>query len=637
MMRVTPLLSSSNLLGSTPSIQIIGTSSHSGSHKSFDVFAVPSSRRGSSAHPPSVGGTESFAPPRSEVHTGYHGNRIMPTTFVPVASSSSSNSHHNTENDDDLFETGRGCCMDTLCSVSTVFILLTTASLFITGLLIWIPSMILLSQNIVINMEIISMIVGFSLVCVLPVFTIMCYFISRFFISKPLRALVKQVSLMRDLKLESIVPVKSIFKEFLPLTIILEDYLEFMKEIKSFIPETLIGDVADDDILFNEKEVKAEHKREQELTEMKRKLVTQNSVQTISSIHSIKSATSGHPAKLSKAVSKLGLPSLPSLGSTANIERKEPKGNAKHHTPQLGLGLQSFISTVIIIQLRNYNGTSYPTVSDLLAVFTMFFQKVQTVSRQFKGRCTIISPKIVMVSFESGKNLEQNALLCALQLQYHIDAVNEQLDTQVHLPVLQYGIGVSRSECLVGNIGTSQTKYAACIGNCPSNALRLASLNETFGTTILTDDSLLIALQGFVSRPVHLMQRKSIIQGESLALDDDNAKQTIIQLISEKKLQDDEWFYELQQQEENNKYEKYSQTFESLKGQVTLNRLEEIQGIFASYLQSDPNDKVISILHSQLANIKKNGRDDKYVEEQIREMTIENCPFVQDVSYESLL
>ncbi|KAG2388067.1 hypothetical protein C9374_000917 [Naegleria lovaniensis] len=637
MMRVTPLLSASNLLGSTPSIQVIGTaSSHSGSHKSFDVLAVPSSRRGSSVYPPSFAGTDSAHPPPSDIHIGHHhGNRIIPTTFIPVTTSSTSNSN-DIENDEDLFETGRGWCVDTLCSVSSVFILFTAVNLFITGLLIWVPSMILLSQNIVINMGIISIIVGCSLIILLPVFAIACYFISKKVISKPLRSLVKQVSLMRDLKLDCIEPMKSNLKEFLSLTLILEDYLEFMKEVKSFIPETLIGDTSQEGV--NEKEIKAEHKREHELTEMKRKLVTQTSVQSIGSIPSVKSATSGNPAKMVKAVSKLGLPSLPSLGSTANIERKEHRGNTKHHTPQLGLGLQSFISTVIIVQLRNYNGNNYPTVSDLLAVFTMFFQKVQSVSRQFKGRCSIVSPKIVMISFECGKNVEQNALLCALQLQYHIDAVNEQLESQVHLPVLQYGIGVSRSECLVGNIGTSQTKYAACIGNCPSNALRLASLNETFGTTILTDDSLLIALQGFVSRPVHLMPRRSIIQGESLALDDDNAKQTIIQLISEKKVQDDEWFYELQQQEEQNKFEKYCQTFESLKGQVTFSRIDEIQEILYSYLQNNPNDKVISILYSQLGAIKKNSnKDDKYVEEQVREMTIDNCPFVQEVSYESLL
>ncbi|KAG2388066.1 hypothetical protein C9374_000916 [Naegleria lovaniensis] len=426
--------------------------------------------------------------------------------------------------------------------------------------------------------------------------------------------------------------VKASFKRIYPLFVIFRELTSLMKEIRSFIPETLLNDMTE------ERQEDEDRRREEQLIQMRAKIfqrqVSKNSVFSHQSIGSLSKGSNSIPSA-SIAASQHTEAVNRSIAVSA-VTEKSVRSATSGKPVQLGLGLSSYIATTIVIQLRNYDGQCYPIITDLSAVFTMFFQKVQGVSRQFKGRCTIISPKIVMISFECGKNIEKNALMCALQLERQIEAVNEQLRDQVNLPTLQFGIGVSRSECLVGNIGTSQTKYAACIGNCPSNALRLASLNETFGTTILTDDSLLIALQGFVSRPVHMVMKKSIMKGvETLSLDDDDSKQTIYQLISEKQVNDDEWIYQLHQETEQSKYDKYSLAFEMLKGTVNPATLEEILQVLSQYIKADPTDKVFSLLYTQLIDIQKDEL--KHVEQRVKELCLDHCSAVKPITSNSIL
>ncbi|EFC45355.1 predicted protein [Naegleria gruberi] len=299
-----------------------------------------------------------------------------------------------------------------------------------------------------------------------------------------------------------------------------------------------------------------------------------------------------------------------------------------------GLGLTSHITTIIIIQFRNFDGKSYPNTADLLSVFTLLFQKVQSVSRQFRGRTAIITPKVLMISFEVGKNAERNALLCALQLEKQMQSVNTQLTEQVNLPPVEFGIGVSRSECLVGNIGTAAVRYSALIGACSSNALRLAALCAYFGTSILTDESLTLALNiGFITRAVHFMHKKSILD-EKLCLDDDDVnKQTIFQLLGERKILDDEWFYEIQQQEQNNLYKEFDQAFELLRGDVNMTLLKEICGVFEAYSSKHPTDKVVSLLYAQLSKYLQ--YDAEEVVEAIRAFSLEktDIPLHTDPSF----
>ncbi|KAF0982002.1 hypothetical protein FDP41_011863 [Naegleria fowleri] len=533
----------------------------------------------------------------------------------------------------ELFSTGRSCCIDTICSIRFILILFTIVSLVLTCLMIWIIQIVLWSQNIALDIGVISMVVWPCCLMAILISVASICIISRHILSKPLNLLTLQIYNLRYLKLDSIKVLRHLLKEYIPLFVIFRELASLMKEIRSFIPETLLNNMTE------ENQEEEERRREEQLRQMRAKIFQhQSSKNSISSHQSIGSHSKGSNSLPSASLAVSQNTELMTLRSAVASVATDKTGKSATlgKTVQLGLGLSSYIATTIVIQLRNYDGQCYPIITDLSAVFTMFFQKVQTVSRQFKGRCTIISPKIVMVSFESGKNIEKNALLCALQLGKQIEAVNEQLRDQVNLPTLQYGIGVSRSECLVGNIGTSQTKYAACIGNCPSNALRLASLNETFGTTILTDDSLLIALQGFVSRPVHMVMKKSIMKGvETLSLDGDDAKQTIYQLISEKKVNEDEWLYQLHQETEQSKYDRYSCAFDLLKDSVNDATLEEILRVFTQYLQSDPNDKVISLLYTQLKEIQ--SFDEKQIEARVKELCLDNCSVVKPMTSDSIL
>ncbi|EFC36716.1 predicted protein [Naegleria gruberi] len=216
-----------------------------------------------------------------------------------------------------------------------------------------------------------------------------------------------------------------------------------------------------------------------------------------------------------------------------------------------------------------------------------------------------------------------------------MQSVNSQLEEQVNLPKIEYGIGVSRSECLVGNVGTSAVRFAALIGACSSNALRLAALCAYFGTSILTDESLALPLQtGFITRAVHFMQKKSIFDSEKLSLDDGgDDRQVIYQLLAENRVNDDEWLYELEQQENNNKYREFDQAFGLLRGDVNIELLGEICEVFGTYSTKNPQDKVVSLLYTQLSDYLK--LDTKEVESAVRSFSLEktDIPLHTDPSF----
>ncbi|EFC48568.1 predicted protein [Naegleria gruberi] len=218
-----------------------------------------------------------------------------------------------------------------------------------------------------------------------------------------------------------------------------------------------------------------------------------------------------------------------------------------------------------------------------------------------------------------------------------MQAINSQLCEQVNLPPIQFGIGISRSECLIGNIGTAAVRFSALIGACSSNALRLSCLCAYLGTSILTDESLMLALQrGFITRPVHFIRKTSIFDGEVLSLEDgdDDNKQTIYQLLGESKLQDDEWLYELQQHENNNKYKEFDRAFDLLRvGSVDSKLLAEICDVFGSYLSKYPEDRVVSLLYTQLTELSK--LDAKDVEKAVRSFSLEktDVPLHTDPSF----
>ena len=528
-----------------------------------------------------------------KINVKTNNSKIM---IVPSASTNDSIQEDEKQGDvfDNPLSTGRSTVVDCFMSIRMLVIALSLSLLFITCLIIWISSVVVINQGVSIDISIISIISWLTFV-VMSILTLLSIPIIHYFtLKRPLQRITLQLFKMKKMKFEDIEKMPTLIAEFIPFFSLFWEFNKVMKEIRPFIPESLFS--MEDDDLEKEQDRLAEEHREKQLIEM-RKLVTQRKQVSKTSLVSSfveRSSVGGHShkSKVSQATTSM----------TSNHQQKV----------SLELGLSSYVATVLVIQFRNFDGRSYPISTDLLGVFTMLYQKVQSVSKQFRGRATIVTPKIIMVSFENGRSFEKGALMCAVHLKKQMEAVNSQLKDQVKLPELDYGIGVSRSECLVGNIGTSQVKYFSLIGECSSNALKLASLNATLRTKILTDESMTNALlSDFISRPVHFSKRNSVL-GEDIAFDlDGKTTQKIIELIGEDKVNDDEWLYELQQKEDSQKYVYFEEAFEMLlSSSINREMLRKSLNIIGDYVEKDSKDLVSKLLHNHLSTL-LNLRDEE--------------------------
>jgi len=439
---------------------------------------------------------------------------------------------------EDPFATGRSCCMDCMCSFTTVMVVFVVAQLLLTCLIIWATSVAMIQQGIALeigNISLVVWVVGLGLM--MPIIVMVCVIV-HLMVRRPLYSITLQLHMMKRMRFDDIKHSVTLIAEFIPLFSLFWEFNKTMKEIRPFIPESLIAANCEED---EKKEREVEEQREKQLQQM-RKMIASRRTGTKSEL----SDKDTQPSAVSSEISR-------ATGRTSRTNATQGSVAGGIQPVSLELGLASYVATVLVIQFRNFYGRSYPIPSDLLGVFTLLFQKVQSISRQFRGRATIITPKVITVNFESGKNFEKGAIMCAIQLQKQMAAINAQLRDQVKLPQIEYGIGVARSETLVGNIGTAQVKYFALIGECSSTALKLASLNAYFGTTILTDESMTNALlSDFVWRPVHFVKKASI--EKSVVLDiDENEKHIVIEILGDDKVDDDEWLYEMQQKEDKQK------------------------------------------------------------------------------------
>jgi adenylate cyclase len=91
-------------------------------------------------------------------------------------------------------------------------------------------------------------------------------------------------------------------------------------------------------------------------------------------------------------------------------------------------------------------------------------------------------------------NHEQQALLCALEIQNKMKILNEELQSQNISPI-QIGIGINSGYAIVGNMGSENRFDYTAIGDAVNVAARLESGTKAAGVDLLIGESTENALE----------------------------------------------------------------------------------------------------------------------------------------------
>ncbi|EFC48567.1 predicted protein [Naegleria gruberi] len=208
-----------------------------------------------------------------------------------------------------LFRSGRGCCLDGLCSIKSVILSFLIVSLLLTCAVIWAVLMVLISQEVNITMGIASLVVWCTCIVSVIVFGVVSSVVVYYLIRKPMRELTRQLFTMKSLRFDSVIQLSSIMYEFIPLFRIFLEMNNLMKEIRPFIPESITRS-SEYETESNNSSDNQEQQKEIQMMAMRMSLKTSNSIAQLGKApstaliqNSLKSVNS--VAKLKRAMSKM--------------------------------------------------------------------------------------------------------------------------------------------------------------------------------------------------------------------------------------------------------------------------------------------------------------------------------------------
>ncbi|KAL9644027.1 hypothetical protein ABK040_005495 [Willaertia magna] len=220
-------------------------------------------------------------------------------------------------------------------------------------------------------------------------------------------------------------------------------------------------------------------------------------------------------------------------------------------------GFEKKYATVIYLKLPNFTHNFISDSFTISSLFEKILTELSNVSKISKSNLQIIKQNEFVFNLDSNHTMGI-AVDSALKIKRALQNVNQQSKFK-----LNYVIGVSSSEALVGIIGSKTLKYSAVVGECMSKSKELCELCQTLKTDILVDELTATSkgiLNDFVLRPIERYIPGYILSLEGYKHSTSNIE-TIFELIKTSGIENDEWMYELEQKKINEQHHKFTLLF----------------------------------------------------------------------------
>ncbi|EFC47539.1 predicted protein [Naegleria gruberi] len=393
-------------------------------------------------------------------------------------------------------------------------------------------------------------------------------FIIGFIVSKPMKALERQFELIKVLDLDTVNIGNSVFKEINSIFGNLKTTVQWLKEIKSFIPE---------------------HVFEQ--------LINSQTIEMEFGSVNIKKNESFAESKHSMGTTNDGV-------SHADLESRihsSKKGGGSLF--QMGLSVKQTV--VITCQLKGFFSMEQP--SDIENGFKKIMNAIGPITKVYKANLQVLPKFALQLALSANSPGEQDKLIeKSVELAFKLAKAINQVG-----PDFYPRIGVSCSKARVGNLGTKTSRYYTIVGACVVDSEKLCILADSFNVNVLIDTSCCESLQAdiarkFILKPIDKIKKEM----------NNSSIETIYEVFGEKNTDNDEWLYELENSKKNNAFAEYYKAFDvfsadfwnGISQSEIKKEIDHVLGVFQNYLVRHPEDitteRLISILQPCL-NISK--------------------------------
>jgi len=380
-------------------------------------------------------------------------------------------------------------------------------------------------------------------------------------ITQPLRYLEGEFTKIKKFDLENVHFAASSFKEIHAMYLDLHEMVMWLKEFKSFLPETIFNQLRQ-----IESEIQTEKKdnKKDDLA-----AIDNNSHSSASSSHMNSSS------RRSELISNGGL---------------------------FRLGLSEMRASVIHLRLLGFNRLP---PSDITSMFSKLAAGLSTLCKNVQGDLQILGVDEFLISFtdKGQKESHVKALECSLKISRALDTniVSAQQQT------LKYFLGVSSGTANIGNLGTNNLRFYSIVGPIINNSKRLTNLCSVVHCKILADHETMQSCKSqFVYRPI---DRYELEENRFQPL-----ISTVYEVVKENHYENDgkfsirivfylckEWMYELEAQKFNSKYKGFEEAFgvleeTSLNNRDAIGKLKNSIAILQGYANEEETTEVTNRL-----------------------------------------
>jgi len=181
--------------------------------------------------------------------------------------------------------------------------------------------------------------------------------------------------------------------------------------------------------------------------------------------------------------------------------------------------------------------------------------EIVKIAAKTRGELTHFDYSKFVLAWNAVQPLKKHALMgcqAALLVKESFEKLTQILNrAQKNDNMMHMVMGLATERCYTGNIGTTTKKVLSTFGEAHKRASALCHLNTMWDTIILINDKAC----GEVKEHYQLRPIDNLVMATDVGTDliQDHA----YQLIEEKKYQDDEWMYELEQKKDLDKYALY--------------------------------------------------------------------------------
>ncbi|KAG2388979.1 hypothetical protein C9374_014379 [Naegleria lovaniensis] len=399
-------------------------------------------------------------------------------------------------------------------------------------------------------------------------------------VTGPISHLKQQFQFIKVFDLDQVCFKNSLFKEMNEIYCSLFHTTQWLKEIKSFVPENVFLQLQSDQNENNS------HKQETTVNEPKNKKGT-TAQQHVTASSSHDDGMSNNELSSHQSSSR----HHQSMGSRRSLETGSGLSDAMN---LFKMGLTSKQCTVVYILLPEYFLMN--SQSEITHSFPRILSYIGTISKLVKGDLQIIANdefRIVIEHKNQGKSSATLAQECALKIKTALDTLENMIKKKTQL----FSIGISSdSKAYIGNLGTKNQRYYSIVSNASFAAKNLALMAHKENIKILIDEETQSQTsQQFVTRPISRILNEQYVQSCSPKIF------TAYYLIRDSVIENDEWLYELEKANENKSiqgmHEHFNALFqnnhgENLSQEQFVEHVSRGVGDLKKYVASHENDEL---------------------------------------------